>query len=287
MRPSSILIVLATIIFSAEESRAQLLRRSSNHCAPVVHRNHAQAVVVQDDVLVLDQQQFIPVQQSPIIIQNNYPPVPQTVSSVYGYQQLGAGYNPFTVDPAEMLREAARLADRQADLQTESLRVYQQLGSDALGQAGMIAQLQARAALIESTKPIVTQSLTTQVTGSLTAPQRSSLPTDQTICLIPDGNGGYKVQIGGAPSLPAENHGDAMGGGSEGLAVVKTRCASCHTGASTNGGGFALFDEVGNLRELTPQEKDRTILLTKLGVMPQGSEPLTDVEFAAVQLLFK
>lgn len=275
--------MLVVLIFSAEESMGQLLRRNSHSS----HSSHAQcapqAVVVQDDVLVLDQQQFIPYQnQSPIIIQNNYPPVPQNISSLYGYAPQQLGYNPFQVDPAEMLREAARLADRQSQLQSETIKVYQQLGTDALGQAGLIAQLQARAALIDSTRPVVTQSLSTQITtGQVQQPQAMS--QDQTICLIPDGQGGYRVQIGGQPSssLPAEN------GSVEGLGILQTRCASCHTGSSEKGGGFALFLDDGTMRQLSETEKDRTLTLTRLGVMPQGSDPLSDTEYAALQLLLR
>ena len=283
------LALVMAIVPAMAQASGGILRRSSSHCAPVV--SHNKAVIV--DQAAVFAQPYVP--SAPIIVQNNYPPVPATIQSVYGYsygpgqalpQQLG--YNPFQVDPNQLLREAARLTDRSQNLASESLQVYQRLGTDALGQAGLVAQLQARAALIESSKPVVTQELRSEIRTS-SAGEQPQAQVDQSgmICLVPDGRGGYRIVQGGVPSLLA---GEAA---SEGVSVLQSRCAACHTGSGSQG-GFRLFDDAGQLVNLTNEQKQKVVNLTRQGVMPPQADAagnaipeLSDVEMAAIQLLFR
>lgn len=271
------------VVPSMAQAGGGIFRRSSSHCAPVVHDK---AIVV-DQAVAFAQPYVAP---APVTIVNNYPPAPATVQSVYGYSYGGVGaqplqYNPFQVDPSEILREAARLTDRSQNLAGESLRVYQQLGTDAMAQAGMVAQLQARAALIESSKPVVTESVRTEIRSDFSA-ERQAMTQGQTICLVPDGQGGYRVEIGGqaqAGPSPAE----------EGLAVLQSRCASCHTGSGSQG-GFTMFNDDGSLLQLTGEQKGKILSLTNFGVMPpktnangQSIPELTENELAAVRLFLR
>lgn len=286
---SKVISVMLSVVLVAVPTMAQagggLFRRSSvSHCAPV----HNKAIVV--DQAVAFAQPYVPA--APVTIVNNYPPAPATVQSVYGYSYGGVGaqplqYNPFQVDPSEILREAARLTDRSQNLAGESLRVYQQLGTDAMSQAGMVAQLQARAALIESSKPVVTQESRTIVTQGFSAERNSQAQTAPSgmICLVPDGQGGYRIVQGGQPQVPQA--------GNEGLSVLQSRCAACHTGSQSQG-GFQLFDDGGQLVSLTQEQKGKILSLTAMGAMPpaqnangQPIPELTDDELAAVRLFLR
>lgn len=283
---SILLAMVMAIVPTMAQAGGGLFRRSTvSHCAPVVH--HDKAVVV-DQAFALAQPYA-----APIIVQNNYPPVPATIQSVYGYSYApgqalpqALGYNPFQADPSEILREAARLTDRSQNLASESLQVYQRLGTDALGQAGLVAQLQARAALIESSKPVVTQEQSLEVRTSSAGSQPQAQTAGGMICLVPDGRGGYRIVQGGdaAPS-PAE--------GLEGVKVLQTRCASCHTGSGSQG-GFKMFEDDGSMVQFNQDQKAKILSLTKFGVMPPAQDAagnsipqLSDVEVAAIQLLFR
>lgn len=283
---SILMAIVVTIVPTVAQAGGGLFRRSSSHCAPVVHHDHA---VVVDEAAVIAQ----PYTTGPIIVQNNYPPIPATIQSVYGYsfgpgqglpQQLG--YNPFQVDPNELLREAARLTDRSQNLASESLQIYQRLGTDALGQAGLVAQLQARTALLESSKPVITQEQRLEVRSS-SAGEPQAQTAGEMICLVPDGQGGYRIVQGQPPSEPAS------AADSEGVKVLQSRCAACHTGAGSQG-GFKLFNDDGSMVDLSSEQRAKILSLTKFGVMPPAQDgagnaiaELSDVEQAAIQLLWK
>ncbi len=70
--------------------------------------------------------------------------------------------------------------------------------------------------------------------------------------------------------------------------VLTTRCASCHTGA-TSKGKFALFAQPGQLAALTPAQIGASIMRmqqagTKEQMPPAPAPPLTDQEFSEVNL---
>ena len=260
-----------------------IFRRQQAVCHP-----HQQRRVVVDNVVEVQQAAYVP-QAAPIIVQNNFPPVPATVSSIYGYQShaQGLNYNPFQVDPSEILREAARLTDRSQNLTSESLRVYQQLGTDALGQAGLVAQLQARTALIEASRPVVVESQSVSVqTQSHTAPQ-ALVGSSQVICLVPNGDGTYRIQVGegSQASLPEE-------GVSEGAQILMNKCVGCHSGPDAEA-GFVMSDDQG-LVAFNPEQRTKILTSIKLNAMPpttnSAGEPLpelSDTEVAAIQLYLR
>lgn len=210
---------------------------------------------------------------APIVIQNNYPPSANLGSTIYGYEAQNYGYNPFQVDPSEILREAARLTETSQKLTQEGLNVYQALGQDALAHAALSDQLRARAELIKATEPanLVQQYRQQQV-------QQSS----QTIVLKPDGKGGYTVSLASAATDIAEETQPV----SAGLSVLSAKCAQCHTGGESKG-GFAMFAPDGSLVDLTDIQKTKIVSLASNGLMPPPpAAQLSDGELqAVVQLL--
>jgi len=280
----TLLACILVLLPSSLMADGGIFRRQATHCVPHQVRQVQQEVVIAEQLVAVPQQ-FVYPQAAPVQIINNYPPA--NVNSVYGYpQQLQ--YNPFQVDPAEILREAARLTDRSQSLTSESLKVYQQLGTDAMGQAGLVAQLQARAALIDSTRPIVTQQSTTVISGGDTSlSSQRSVTEDETICLVPVGDGTYRLVRGGSqPSLQEE-------GGNEGLMVLRSRCASCHTGDSANA-QFKMFESDGSVVAFTDTQKGKIMSSIRFNAMPPATNAagesvpeLTDVELAAIQLYLR
>ncbi len=260
MRP--IVIVLAALVVGdaiASIAEGQLFRR--RRCNVKVNRvAFVEAVAV-------------PVQTAPIVIQNNYPaPLAAQGGTVYGYNQVSSGYNPFSVDPAAILRDAARLAEGQQEVTREFMGVYEKVSTDALRLSAINDQLRARAELIESTNP-------NQSTSTLT--------TNQTITLTPDGRGNFSLSVGQQqpqqqqPSL-TEPHGVKFDA-SEGLSVMENKCAACHTGSGSEG-GFMMFLDSGEPATLDAEARKKIIAETNLGTMPKKpAEPLTAEEFIAIR----
>ena len=217
---------------------------------------------------------------APIVIQNNYPPAANLGSTIYGYEAQQYGYNPFQVDPGEILREAARLTEASQKLTQEGLGVYQALGQDALAHAALSDQLRARAELIKATEPA---NLVQQY--RLQQQQVQALQSSQTIILKPDGKGGYSVSLSGT-SLPEEVGEQNPQSVPAGMGVLSAKCAQCHTGGESKG-GFTMFNPDGSLVELTDIQKTKIVSLASNGLMPPPpAAQLSDGELqSVVQLL--
>lgn len=214
---------------------------------------------------------------APIVIQNNYPPAANLGSTIYGYEAQQYGYNPFQVDPGEILREAARLTEASQKLTQEGLGVYQALGQDALAHAALSDQLRARAELIKATEPA---NLVQQY--RLQQQQVQALQSSQTIILKPDGKGGYTVSLASDATDSAVDTQPV----SQGSSVLSAKCAQCHTGGESKG-GFTMFSPEGSLVELTDIQKTKIVSLASNGLMPPPpTAQLSDGELqAVVQLL--
>jgi mono/diheme cytochrome c family protein len=228
--------------------------------------------------------------------------------TVYGYQAepqpLRA--NPYQLDPGAMLREAARLTDSSQALTAQSLKVYERFGVDALAITAQNEQLRARAALIDATAP-----------GALPLTQRPAQAQAQsinaggaTICIEPDGSGGFVIRVQPTadaaagpvpptPETPAEEPTvnvlpappAVTADLPEGVRTLSTRCASCHTGADAKG-GLALFADAHTLNAIDEPLAEKILSEALAGRMPpqtnaagQPIPTLTDRELATLQLL--
>jgi mono/diheme cytochrome c family protein len=267
------------------------------HAAPLAIVDHAVAQVIAAPQIAYP--------AAPIIVQNNYPAAPIGIgSTVYGYADPATAAlqaAPYRVDPAQILREAARLTDGSQQLTREALTVYRELGTDALGVAAQAELLRAQAALIEATKPdpLPTGGLVPAQlqTGS---PQRL-VSGGQTICITPDGAGGFSIRVEPGTSAstpeqlpaPAATH-DAAAATDEvppGVRVLQSRCAACHTGAAAKG-GLVLFTDPETFAGVDRATADRILESVRSGAMPppknaagEALQPLTDVELAQLQIL--
>ncbi len=97
-------------------------------------------------------------------------------------------------------------------------------------------------------------------------------------------------QAPGRPAIEAPPQQAAPQGAKETgwVNVLKTRCASCHTGGTAKG-KFPLFTQPGQLAALTPAQIGSIIMRaqqagTKEQMPPAPAPPLTDAEFSEVNL---
>ncbi len=97
-------------------------------------------------------------------------------------------------------------------------------------------------------------------------------------------------QAPGRPAIEAPPQQAAPQGAKETgwVNVLKTRCASCHTGGTAKG-KFPLFTQPGQLAALTPAQIGASIMRmqqagTKEQMPPAPAPPLTDEEFSTVNL---
>jgi len=274
-------------------------------CAPhVAHVAHAAPLAIVDhSVAQLVAAPQVAYPATPIIVQNNYPAAPIGIgSTVYGYADPATAAlqaAPYRVDPAQILREAARLTDGSQALTREALTVYRELGTDALGVAAQAELLRAQAALIEATKPdpLPTGGLVPSQLRSQTAQRLVS--GGQTICITPDGAGGFSIRVEpGAltaeelPSpAPATDAAASTDDVPPGVRVLQSRCASCHTGAAAKG-GLILFTDPETFAGVDRATADRILDSVRSGAMPPPTnaagaalQPLSDVELAQLQIL--
>ena len=226
--------------------------------------------------------------------------------TVYGYQsqplaqQLQA--NPYHVDPAQMLRDAARFADSSQALAQRSLDVYQRIGVDALAIRAESEQLRARAALIEATRP---QSPVGQLVAGGSGQAQHLTAGGASICVEPDGSGGFVIRIvptspATAPQPPAAadqvepiDPPAATTDVPEGVHTLAARCASCHTGATAKG-GVELFADASTLNAIDGDLAKRILAEALAGTMPPKTDAagqplpeLTDREVATLRLLLE
>ena len=232
-------------------------------CAPhVAHVAHAAPLAIVDhSVAQLVAAPQVAYPATPIIVQNNYPAAPIGIgSTVYGYADPATAAlqaAPYRVDPAQILREAARLTDGSQALTREALTVYRELGTDALGVA-------AQAVCIT---PDGAGGFSIRVEpGALTAEE---LPSP-------------------APATDAAASTDDV---PPGVRVLQSRCASCHTGAAAKG-GLILFTDPETFAGVDRATADRILDSVRSGAMPPPTnaagaalQPLSDVELAQLQIL--
>lgn len=225
--------------------------------------------------------------------------------TVYGYAAEPLRANPYQIDPAQIVREAARLADGSQALARQSLEVYSRFGTDTLGIAAETEQLRARAALIEATRPAA---------GGLVAPIRAESRAQSitaggaTICIEPDGAGGFTIRVSPpaatAPEPPSSSSSPhpapaepidtpAAGDVPEGVRTLAARCASCHTAPDAKG-GLALFADANTLNPIDETLAKSILSQALAGTMPPTTDsagrpldPLTDREIATLRLLLE
>lgn len=220
--------------------------------------------------------------------------------TVYGYSAEPLRANAYHVDPAEIVREAARLVDGSQSLARQSLEVYGRFGTDALGMAAATEQLRARAALIEATRPDA---------AGLVAPLRSGPQAltagGATICVEPDGAGGFTIRVsptGSASPPPAApepidtppaTSAPPTGDVPEGVRTLAARCASCHTAPNAKG-GLELFADARTLNPIDETLAKSILSAALAGTMPPTTDasgrplaPLDDREIATLRLLLE
>lgn len=291
----------------ADGFRRRVVRQCSQPAAAVVH--HAEPVVAAPVVPVVP---VAPVLAAPAyaapsapLVQNHfYGQAPLLGSTVYGYSSNPAVEplrQAYQVDPAAVLREAALLARQSQEYARENVAAYSQLGGLAITAAGTAAELQAqtdqlraRADLIAATSP------PPGTVAAFTAPTTQAhqvqrlVSGGQTICITPDGSGGFSIRVEGSSSSSSSMQSSSSSSPtsepaaqpySQGLAVLKTRCASCHSGENAKG-SLTLFDAGGNFLGLTADQAADVLASVESGRMPKPpAAQLTDTELAALTLL--
>ena len=96
-------------------------------------------------------------------------------------------------------------------------------------------------------------------------------------------SGGYQQQgnnqrqSNGPPSAQQQQSGGNV------AQIFQTKCASCHTGSSKNGGGFAMFNDAGQL--LNMNREQRFVIFDQVygGEMPKGQDSLSDNDVEAIR----
>jgi hypothetical protein len=258
---------------------------------------------------VFQHQHAAPVYAAPVLAQP-YAYAPALVApatqagTVYGYTAEPLRANTYQIDPAQIVREAARLADGSQALARQSLEVYSRFGSDTLGIAAETEQLRARAALIEATRP---------GGDGLVAPIRADSRAQSitaggaTICIEPDGAGGFTIRVSpqassiaepptsSSPSPPSAEPIDtpAPGDVPEGVRTLAAKCASCHTAPNAKG-GLELFADSSTLNPIDSTLAKNILSQALAGTMPPTTdsagrplEPLSDREIATLRLLLE
>lgn len=66
--------------------------------------------------------------------------------------------------------------------------------------------------------------------------------------------------------------------------LLTAKCASCHSGQATAGGGFSYFDDQRKLRNLSPKEKLDISDAVHDQSMPKGGEPVSDADNELIRI---
>lgn len=261
-----------------------------------VHHDSTAIKIIDDSAIVLAEADLLGQSYSaaPIIVQNNFAAPPAGLgTTVYGYSAAPLGKNaaPYRVDPTAIMREAARQTELSQQLMRESVSVYRTLGTDAIGLAALqeqTAQLRARAELISATEPAEF----VQQAPAPAAVQRLQSGS-QTICITPDGSGGFRIHFEGAPAVAPETPAtappnDAASDVPNAVKILHQHCAACHTGSAAKG-GVELFADSATFIEPDQATAARVLESVRSGSMPEGingAQPatLTDRELAELTI---
>lgn len=155
---------------------------------------------------------------------------------------------------------------------------YQPDGYDSATQADILAKLQLLSTRLDAQDRAVLAALRT----------KAAVPGTLPVVVIPP------VTPGATPvvvPLPVAAPAKVLPTGAAGLAVLRTKCASCHQPPLAPEQRFTLLDPKGNLVTLTPAQKLKVLTRTYTQTMPPptnlaGIAPVADAEFAAlVELL--
>ena len=177
----------------------------------------AAPVVVAHPVVVEAVPEYPAAQPQTLVIQNNYNApngaaaalIAQPGNTVYGLQQAA---QPYSLDPQDVLRQAAALTKGAQELAQQGLSGYQQTASLAL--------------TLNATQPALAAAI--QAPQQFTAPQSSS----QTITLKQGGDGRWQLDVGQPGSIGASAKPQAVEAPqvrpNASQSLVAKHCASCH-----------------------------------------------------------
>lgn len=237
-----------------------------------------------------------------IIINNNIPgPIGGTGQTLYGYEQP-QNYSQvyqfqsqqlYSLDPSQLMREAARLTDNAGNLHSQALIGFQTsadqlaksaldnqklaLASNMLEKLGLNQPLTGVSGVVQNTtinRGTQTQNLNSGSSGG------QSLPAGACLRICPDGNGGLMISIdqgGQASSAGGFNH--------PGMGIFQAKCLQCH-GAGSN---IPFIDQSGAL-SIDGGMRDKIINMARSGQMPpadKGLQPLSDDEFLKLEAWLK
>lgn len=272
----SIIVIIAVLSLASSASAQHCVRFGQRVAikSPVQY----QQVIAQPVVAQYQQ----PYQQQPIVIQNNYPPVGVGVGTTqYGYAQQQVAYASqpqlYSLDPTAVLREAARLTERAQDLADKGLGTYERISAVAL------TQQTVQQSLVSSPQP-------------QQAPQAVRAGGSQSICITPDGLGGYKITLVDQPQAeapapaPPQSQSDPAGSSTPGIeqrfaSIVSRSCTGCHNFGKASG-GLSLVDGNGALPPLTDAQVAKVLDEVESGRMPKDAAPLSDDDVALMRTYF-
>ena len=196
---------------------------------------------------------------STLVIQNNYNApngaaalIAQPGNTVYGLQQAA---QPYSLDPQDVLRQAAALTKGAQELAQQGLSGYQQTASLAL--------------TLNATQPALAAAI--QAPQQFTAP---SQPTSQSITLKQGTDGRWQLDVGqpsqvGANAKPQNIETPSPIRPNAGQSLVAKHCASCHGLDNPAPKARLNFDAGHRLDCETAMSGVRSVLS---GKMPKGKQ---------------
>lgn len=288
-----LLIALAIALLWTGTTDAQLFRRNVNRGGSCYS-------------YPVSQKAYIPVANDfdnddgdTIIINNNIPgPIGGTGQTLYGYEQP-QNYSQvyqfqsqqlYSLDPSQLMREAARLTDNAGNLHSQALTGFQ-TSADQLAKIALDNQKLALASnmldKLGLNQPLtgvsgVVQSTTTTKRQNFTAPTGGGQALSPGACLriCPDGNGGLMITVDQGGGAQASN-----GFAHPGQGIFQAKCLQCH-GAGSN---IPFVDQSGALA-IDGGMRDSILNMARSGQMPppdKGLQPLTDDEFLKLEAWLK